>query len=307
TTHYHVDHLGTPRLLTDVNGAAVGFHAYFPYGEAATDPAQDRIRYKFTGHERDLGDPTSTEDDLDHMHARMTNPRLGRFLSVDPVQQMGRAQRMPQLWNRYAYAVGNPLKYIDPTGAAMGSPAADKADCGGLAALSFSCLKHAISDWLEAAFPPPAADPRDPNVQALMEVYGEAKEHPTNLAGNVQQGLIEGTAEITARTASTGLTVFLITPGLAGRGSTASLRNGSTLARNLREQLAIRQARLNPTAGRIIVRELTDSRWLPSEGWVKMQQIVRAGGREGPINVHYVYNRSTGAIDDFKIILQGGQ
>ncbi len=116
TTHYHVDHLGTPRLLTDVSGAAVGFHAYFPYGEEATDPAQDRIRYKFTGHERDLGDPTSTQDDLDHMHARMTNPQLGRFLSVDPVLQVGRAQRMPQLWNRYAYVAGNPIKYVDPTG-----------------------------------------------------------------------------------------------------------------------------------------------------------------------------------------------
>jgi len=113
TTHYHVDHLGTPRLLTDVNGAAVAFHAYFPYGEEATDPAQDRIRYKFTGHERDLGDPASTEDDLDHMHARMANPQLGRFLSTDPA---GGNPKSPQTWNRYAYVLGNPLKFVDPTG-----------------------------------------------------------------------------------------------------------------------------------------------------------------------------------------------
>ena len=111
--HFHVDHLGTPRQITDASGAQVAFHTYFPYGEEATDPTQDTIRYKFTGHERDLGDPASTQDDLDHMHARMTNPKLGRFLSVDPVG--GRPAR-PQSWNRYSYVDGNPLVLVDPDG-----------------------------------------------------------------------------------------------------------------------------------------------------------------------------------------------
>lgn len=35
-----------------------------------------------------------------------------------------------------------------------------------------------------------------------------------------------------------------------GRGSTANLAKGSTLARNLREQLAIEQALTNPSAGK---------------------------------------------------------
>ena len=52
----------------------------------------------------------------DYMHARFRSPLTGRFLSVDPVLQAKRAQKKPQLWNRYSYAVGNPLKYIDPTG-----------------------------------------------------------------------------------------------------------------------------------------------------------------------------------------------
>lgn len=111
--HYHVDHLGTPRQITDAAGAQVAFHTYYPYGEEATGPTQDTVRFKFTGHERDLADPTTTQDDLDNMHARMTNPKLGRFLSPDPVG--GRSAR-PQSWNRYSYVDGNPLILVDGDG-----------------------------------------------------------------------------------------------------------------------------------------------------------------------------------------------
>lgn len=93
-----------------------------------------------------------------------------------------------------------------------------------------------------------------------------------------------------------------------GRGSTASLRNGTTLARNLREQLAIEQAIANPLGGRQIRSIImNDSRWLASDGWVKMEQVIQSGGREGPTIVHYVYNTITGAIDDFKIVLSGSR
>jgi hypothetical protein len=46
-----------------------------------------------------------------------------------------------------------------------------------------------------------------------------------------------------------------------------------------------------------------DPRWSAADGWVKMEQRLTPGGE--PINVHYVYNTITGAIDDFKIILSG--
>jgi hypothetical protein len=90
-----------------------------------------------------------------------------------------------------------------------------------------------------------------------------------------------------------------------GRGSSASLSKGTTLARNLREAKAIEQAAANPGAGRKLAVAMTDPRWHGSEGWVKMQQIITPGG--SPINVHYVLNTSTGAIDDFKIVLPGAR
>jgi RHS repeat-associated protein len=41
---------------------------------------------------------------------------LGRFLSVDPVLKVKRAVHRPQLWNRYSYALNNPLIFTDPSG-----------------------------------------------------------------------------------------------------------------------------------------------------------------------------------------------
>lgn len=112
--HYHSDHLGTPRVLSDENGRRIGEHAYLPFGVelAVASREQPEERLKFTGHERDvLNDAHS----LDYMHARYGASMLGRFLSVDPVMSSA-DPRFPQSWNRYTYALNNPLNYIDPTG-----------------------------------------------------------------------------------------------------------------------------------------------------------------------------------------------
>ena len=113
--YYHLDHLGTPRLTTSIIPNPLGYHVYYPYGEEATDPNQgDSDRMKFTGHERDLGSAAGTGDDLDYMHARFCSPVTGRFMGVDPGDSAKRA--MPQSWNKYAYALGNPVRYTDADG-----------------------------------------------------------------------------------------------------------------------------------------------------------------------------------------------
>ncbi len=111
-THFHRDHLGTPRLLTDASGSQKTQHTYYAYGEEGTDYQADTEKLKFTGHERDVNG-TGTFDDQDYMHARYYSPHLGRFLSPDPFR--GRPTH-PQSLNRYVYALDNPLKFSDPTG-----------------------------------------------------------------------------------------------------------------------------------------------------------------------------------------------
>ena len=44
----------------------------------------------------------------------------------------------------------------------------------------------------------------------------------------------------------------------------------------------------------VLPTEMTDPRWPGSDGWVKMSQNIRA------IEIHYVSNIYTGAVDDFK-------
>ena len=67
------------------------------------------LKQKFTGYERDM------ETGLDYAQARYFSSTQGRFTSPDPLLASGRAVR-PQTWNRYTYALNNPLRFTDPSG-----------------------------------------------------------------------------------------------------------------------------------------------------------------------------------------------
>ena len=117
TKYFHLDHLGTPRRITNSSRTVVASHDYYPFGEEVTGSTPDGEVLKFTGHERDLRDAAKTTDDLDYMHARYHNPNLARFLIVDPA---GGDPAQPQSWNRYSYVGNNPIRIIDPDGEEWG-------------------------------------------------------------------------------------------------------------------------------------------------------------------------------------------
>ncbi len=118
------DHLGTPRMVVGLGGqlADVTRHDYLPFGEEAgigvgngsvrvsgNGYGGDSVRMKFTGYERD------GETGLDFAQARYYANVQGRFTSVDPLMVSAKLVR-PQSWNRYSYALNNPLRLIDPSG-----------------------------------------------------------------------------------------------------------------------------------------------------------------------------------------------
>jgi len=115
TRHYSLDHLGSPRLVTDASGQVVGTQNFEPFGGGGS---RDGGYLQFTGHERDSAKVggESPSNLPDYFHARYYAPMFGRFLSVDPVMEATRAVKVPQLWNRYAYALSNPINRVDPDG-----------------------------------------------------------------------------------------------------------------------------------------------------------------------------------------------
>jgi RHS repeat-associated protein len=112
---YHLDHLGTPRLITDAAGRKISAHNYYPFGAEITWTDAVAETMTFTGHERDSSAtaPGPNRDYWYYMHARYDSPNLARFLSIDRARSRS---SHPQDWNRYAYAANNPAQNVDRKG-----------------------------------------------------------------------------------------------------------------------------------------------------------------------------------------------
>lgn len=119
TAYLHVDHLGSTDVITGGTGVALGMvkerRSYDAFG-AKRDPVWGtpgpgnwaaKTTLGFTGHE------SEGEFGLVNMKGRIFDPKVGRFLTTDPlVSHPG----FSQSWNPYSYVLNNPLKYVDPSG-----------------------------------------------------------------------------------------------------------------------------------------------------------------------------------------------
>jgi RHS repeat-associated protein len=104
--YYAVDAIGSTRVVFAADGTVLGRVDYAPFGEEL--PGANAPPERFTGQARD------TEAGMDYFGARYYQSRLGRFGTIDPLN--AGAVTNPQRWNRYAYALNNPLAVIDPDG-----------------------------------------------------------------------------------------------------------------------------------------------------------------------------------------------
>lgn len=107
----HVDHLGSPRLVTGPNGQVESRQKYMPYGEMVDPPETYTPRKGYTNHE--ATDPSG----LIYMQARFYLPMYGRFISPDPARDQHFEDT--QSWNIYSYVRNSPVLLTDPTGLAV--------------------------------------------------------------------------------------------------------------------------------------------------------------------------------------------
>lgn len=111
------DHLGSPRVITDQNGAVTTRKDYAAFGdETFTAQRTSNLKYDssetrkgYTGYEKD------GESGLDFAQARYYNSIHGRFTSIDPLTASATIKN-PQTFNRYSYVLNSPYKFGDPLG-----------------------------------------------------------------------------------------------------------------------------------------------------------------------------------------------
>jgi len=126
TCYLTTDALGSTRMMMDQAGTAVARYDYLPFGQEILPPQSGgrasvfcgtvscysqsgAITEKFTAKERDA------ETGLDYFGARYFSSAGARFTTPDPLMASAKASN-PQTWNRYAYALNNPLRFVDPDG-----------------------------------------------------------------------------------------------------------------------------------------------------------------------------------------------
>jgi len=105
------DALGSVVALTDDAGTVVARWEYAPFGELRKTAVAGSWQSPPGGFAGGFHDP---ETGLTLLGARYYDPRLGRFLTTDPLQ--GQLSN-PASLHAYQYAFNNPLRYRDPDGA----------------------------------------------------------------------------------------------------------------------------------------------------------------------------------------------
>ena len=105
---FHKDQVGSSSFITDSAGEPIQFIGYAGFGESIIDVSSTHFAtpYRFTGQEQDA------ETGLYNYGARYYDPKISRFLSVDPL-----ADQFPG-WSPYNYTLNNPINMIDPDGRA---------------------------------------------------------------------------------------------------------------------------------------------------------------------------------------------
>jgi RHS repeat-associated protein len=110
-TYLHPDGLGSIVKTTNASGAAGSTFKYNAFGVIETGTPSP---YAYTGREWDA------EAGLYYYRARYYDPKIGRFLSEDPIDFQDGA-------SKYPYALNNPTNLLDPDGQQATTPAL----CGG--------------------------------------------------------------------------------------------------------------------------------------------------------------------------------
>ncbi|MEO0510797.1 MAG: RHS repeat-associated core domain-containing protein [Verrucomicrobiota bacterium] len=156
-TYYHYDNYGSTIALTDDSEVVTDRVEYSPFGSIINREGTHDTPFLFTGF---FGNQTD-ESGLIHMRARFYNPLIRRFVNTDPAQQG---------WNWYAYAAGNPLGFVDPTG--LGNASVINAVQTGLSFLGMVPVVGFVADIANAGISVARGNYADASINLAAAVPG---------------------------------------------------------------------------------------------------------------------------------------
>uniref|UniRef100_UPI003906475E RHS repeat-associated core domain-containing protein n=1 Tax=Pseudomonas sp. KCJK8670 TaxID=3344558 RepID=UPI003906475E len=190
---YQCDHLGTPMELTDHHGEVAWAGQYKAWGDVREERSDWAKQVGMTNPIRFQGQYHDHETGLHYNRYRYYDPRVGRFVSQDPISYFGGL-------NLYAYTL-NPLHWVDALGLAptplnqpgytvygLYEPKATKPYYVGhtMQAESVREAQHANTGRLgEAKLVPIAKDLTYTQAKGAEQYYREVYDTKTGFPGNV--------------------------------------------------------------------------------------------------------------------------
>lgn len=106
---YHFDSRGSTIAITDASGNITDTFAYDTYGKLISRTGTSNVIFGYNGRDGVVTD----KNGLIYMRARYYSPEMKRFVNADIVAgQISNAVTL----NRFAYANGNPVSFVDPFG-----------------------------------------------------------------------------------------------------------------------------------------------------------------------------------------------
>ena len=106
---YHFDYRGSTVAITDINGNITDTFEYDTYGRIISRTGDSFVIFGYNGRDGVITD----KNGLYYMRARYYSPEMHRFINADIIA--GSISNAVTL-NRYAYANGNPVSFVDPIG-----------------------------------------------------------------------------------------------------------------------------------------------------------------------------------------------
>ncbi|CDE18072.1 rHS repeat-associated core domain protein [Eubacterium sp. CAG:841] len=164
---YHFDCRGSTIAITDASGNITDTFAYDTYGKLLSRTGTSKAIFGYNGR-----DGVVTDDNgLIYMRARYYSPDMKRFINADVIA--GAISNAITL-NRFAYANGNPVSFVDPFGL-----------------WSLKDAWNSFTNWVDEKIVDPVVETYHKVKDAVVDTYNTAKNAVVDTYNNVKDWAVD--------------------------------------------------------------------------------------------------------------------